>query len=200
MAFRVAKQEACSGGMGSAGRWRAVLGDGTEARERLARCYREWPFFRATVDSAQREMARARLPVAREYDRLAAGDDPDGSRFHELIEENYERARRGILAITGHEELLENDPVIRRSIQLRNPYTDVLNLLQLELLRRARRGGDDETLRQALFLSINGIAAAMQSTGVKDSASALLRAREVRQDGLHAELPDPIIGRGDSGE
>ncbi len=69
--------------------------------------------------------------------------------------------------ITGHEELLEDDPVIRRSIQLRNPYTDVLNLLQLELLRRSRvnGGGGDETLRQALFLSINGIAAAMQSTG-----------------------------------
>jgi phosphoenolpyruvate carboxylase len=144
----------------------AVLGDGTEARERLARCYREWEFLRATVDSAQREMSRARLPIAREYDELVASGEPDGSRFHELIEEDYAAARRGILAITDQDELLENDPVIRRSIQLRNPYTDVLNLLQLELLRRSRAGGGGgETLRQALFLSINGIAAAMQSTG-----------------------------------
>ncbi|CAN5178536.1 hypothetical protein BH23GEM4_BH23GEM4_18480 [soil metagenome] len=144
-----------------------VLGDGTDTREQLARCYREWEFLRATVDSAQREMARARLPIAREYDQLVAGEDPDGSRFHELIAGDYASARRGILAITDQNELLENDPVIRRSIQLRNPYTDVLNLLQLELLRRSRvnGGGGDETLRQALFPSINGIAAAMQSTG-----------------------------------
>jgi phosphoenolpyruvate carboxylase len=47
--------------------------------------------------------------------------DPNGSRFHELIAGDYERARSGILAITGEEELLANDPVIRRSIQLRNP-------------------------------------------------------------------------------
>jgi phosphoenolpyruvate carboxylase len=112
-------------------------------------------------------MSRARLPIAREYDRLVAGNDPYGSRFHELIAGDYASACRGILAITGEEEeLLQNDPVIRRSIQLRNPYTNVLNLLQLELLRPSRvGGGGNEMLRQALFLSINGIAAAMQSTG-----------------------------------
>ncbi|MBW3555131.1 MAG: phosphoenolpyruvate carboxylase, partial [Gemmatimonadetes bacterium] len=58
-------------------------------------------------------------------------------------------------------------PVIRKSIALRNPYTDVLNLVQLELLRRFRSAGEGERegLRELLFLSINGIAAAMQSTG-----------------------------------
>ncbi|MDX1568156.1 MAG: phosphoenolpyruvate carboxylase, partial [Longimicrobiales bacterium] len=66
------------------------------------------------------------------------------------------------------EELLDTDPVIQRSIELRNPYTDVLNLVQIELLRRQRRTDDEdvrEELGSALFLSINGIAAAMQSTG-----------------------------------
>ena len=57
-------------------------------------------------------------------------------------------------------------PVLRKSITLRNPYTDVLSLLQTDLIRRARAGeGDKERLRTSLFLSINGIAAAMQSTG-----------------------------------
>jgi phosphoenolpyruvate carboxylase len=62
--------------------------------------------------------------------------------------------------------------VIARSIDLRNPYTDVLNLTQIELMRRwraldedARASADGQTLRQALFVSINGIAGAMQSTG-----------------------------------
>ncbi|HSR41458.1 MAG TPA: phosphoenolpyruvate carboxylase, partial [Longimicrobiales bacterium] len=128
-----------------------------------ARLYREWPFFRALVDDAQREMGRARLPIAEAYDRLGTAS---GSPFHRRLADDFGRARRGVLAVTGQDGLLADEPVIRRSIELRNPYTDVLNLLQMELLRRAR---DEEPVseerRQALFLSINGIAAAMQSTG-----------------------------------
>jgi phosphoenolpyruvate carboxylase len=57
--------------------------------------------------------------------------------------------------------------VLKKSIQLRNPYTDVLNLLQIELLCRFREadGDERESIREALFLSINGVSAAMQSTG-----------------------------------
>jgi phosphoenolpyruvate carboxylase len=140
----------------------------------MVRLYREWPFFRAVVDNAQREMARARLTIAREYDRLTVDTDAEAANrgdgpqpgFHDRLADDYRDARLAILRVTGQDELLDVDPVIQRSIQLRNPYTDVLNLLQIELLRRSR--GDeapDDELRQALFLSINGIAAAMQSTG-----------------------------------
>ena len=82
-----------------------------------------------------------------------------------LVEEGPVPA--AILRITGHEELLQNSPVIRKSIALRNPYTDVLNLLQIELIRRSREAeeGDVDELRHDIFLSINGIAAAMQTTG-----------------------------------
>jgi phosphoenolpyruvate carboxylase len=64
-------------------------------------------------------------------------------------------------------EILDNAPVLKKSIALRNPYTDVLNLLQIELLRQWQdpAAQEREALRHALFLSINGIAAAMQSTG-----------------------------------
>ncbi|HSM04007.1 MAG TPA: phosphoenolpyruvate carboxylase, partial [Longimicrobiales bacterium] len=81
--------------------------------------------------------------------------------------EDFERGRAALLRITGGARLLDSDPVIERSIELRNPYTDVLNLIQIELLRRDRgRGpGDGEDPARALLLSINGIAAAMQSTG-----------------------------------
>ena len=74
-----------------------------------------------------------------------------------------------LIDIAGLDGLLEDTPVIARSIQLRNPYTDVLNLIQIELLARAMSEETDEKdregLRQAVFLSINGIASAMQSTG-----------------------------------
>ncbi|HEX6927039.1 MAG TPA: phosphoenolpyruvate carboxylase [Longimicrobiaceae bacterium] len=135
------------------------------AEEALRKLSREWPFFDAVLESAQREMARARLPISERYARL--DDRHNGPDYHRWIADDFERAREMILRITGNGELLENSPVIRKSIALRNPYTDVLNLLQIELIRRSREGSDmdDEELRQDIFLSINGIAAAMQSTG-----------------------------------
>src|SRR5690606_22817632 len=120
------------------------------------------PFFDAVLESAQREMARARLSISERYARLD-GADSGGRDYHRWIADDFERARAAILRITGNQELLQNSPVIRKSIALRNPYTDVLNLLQIELIRRPREAeeGDVDELRHDIFLSINGIAAAM---------------------------------------
>ena len=132
----------------------------------LRRMYAGWPFFQAVVDNAQREMARARLDIAREY-ALEAASDGQPAPLHDRIATDFDRARQAILQITGQDNLLDNTPVIQKSIALRNPYTDVLNLLQIELMKRHRAAPDAqrERLAQALFLSVNGIAAAMQSTG-----------------------------------
>lgn len=137
------------------------------AEDALRELYREWPFFDAVMESAQREMARARLPIAERYARYFYSEE-GGKDYHRWIASDFERARQAIQRITGHTELLESSPVIRKSILLRNPYTDVLNLLQIELIRRSREGSsevDADELRHDIFLSINGIAAAMQSTG-----------------------------------
>lgn len=134
---------------------------------RLREAYFTWPFLRAVVDNALREMARSRLDIARLYvDRLG---EPGDRGLFERIEQDFERGRTALLAISGEDELLDDSPVIRKSIRLRNPYTDVLNLLQVELIRRARAEGADEdersALTEALLASVNGVAAAMQSTG-----------------------------------
>jgi phosphoenolpyruvate carboxylase len=122
--------------------------------------YERWPFFNMVVDNAMREMARARFEIARRYARLADnGDD-----IHARLSRDFDLARDALLRITQRKSLLEEDDVISKSITLRNPYTDVLNLVQIELLRRFRESESDE-LRHLLFLSINAIAAAMQSTG-----------------------------------
>lgn len=141
----------------------AVLEDAGNL-ERLRRMYEQWPFFRNVIENAQREMARARLNIAERYARL---DEENGAACHARIAEDFAHARAAILSITQQQELLDNSPVIQKSIALRNPYTDVLNLLQVELLRRYRDAPADTSgsIRRLLFLSINGIAAAMQSTG-----------------------------------
>jgi len=134
------------------------------ARHQLQRLYRDWPFFTALIQNAARELARCRIEIAAEYAALA---EQDVVAFHQIIADDYRRARAAILTISGQDELLDDNPVIRKSIQLRNPYTDVLNLVQLELLRRQRRGtpADANGKAELLFLSINGIAAATQTTG-----------------------------------
>ena len=142
-----------------------MLLDDDDKLGRARRMYEEWPFFRNVIENAQREMARARLPIAGRY--AALGEEAAAQFCHDRISEDFAHGRAAILAVTGQTELLDNSPVIQKSIALRNPYTDVLNLLQVELLRRYRNADESakSEIRQLLFLSINGIAAAMQSTG-----------------------------------
>lgn len=125
----------------------------------------EWPIFAAIVANAEQEMARARLAITERYAR-AAGErhDPVMAR----VREEFERTSRLVLEITGSAALLERRPVIRGLIKARNPDTDALNLCQLALMSRARAAdgaGEDSDLQAALLASVNGIAAAMQSTG-----------------------------------
>ena len=142
-----------------------------EALSTLRRGYRAWPFFMALVDNALREMARSRFEVTELYVARLGG--PGDQAFLQRIRSDYERGRARLLEISGEGALLERTPVIRRSIELRNPYTDVLNLVQVELLARCRKAADDPAddaaagvvLEEALRSTVNGLAAAMQSTG-----------------------------------
>ena len=75
-----------------------------------------------------------------------------------------------ILDVIGHDELLDQDPVLQRSVHLRNPYVDLLNYLQVEMLRRLRseadpEGPEAEHCREVIVLTINGIAAGLRNTG-----------------------------------
>ncbi|WP_138431673.1 phosphoenolpyruvate carboxylase [Fodinibius saliphilus] len=129
--------------------------------EKLQRWYKEEIFFKTVLDNAQREMARTHIPTANIYE-----DIDDGS-FHRRITEDFEKAATAITQITGQTRILDNSPVIKKSIRFRNPFTYPLNMMQTELLQRwkTKQVEKEDDLRNALFLSINGVAAAMQSTG-----------------------------------
>ena len=134
------------------------LKDQPQDLELMQNLYKESRFFCSVVDNAQRELARAHLDIAEYYSR----QEENG--FHHVIVEEFNKARLALLKISQEEQLLSRNPVIQKSIALRNPYTDVLNLLQIELMQRNRKQKSTK-LRHTLFSSINGIAAAMQSTG-----------------------------------
>jgi len=81
------------------------------------------------------------------------------------LRRRHTRTVDALLEVTGQEKLLEDTSVLRRSIDVRNPYVDPINLVQIELLHRLRDSAGDERLRDALLVTINGIAAGMRNTG-----------------------------------
>ena len=130
--------------------------------DRLREMYREWAQFRSVIDLIEMVLAKAEPGIAAEYDRrlVSAGLQPLGAELRARLR----RATGAVLAITGHRELIESNRVLRRSIDVRNPYVDPINLLQVELLRRLRARPDDSILA-ALQVTINGISAGMRNTG-----------------------------------
>jgi phosphoenolpyruvate carboxylase len=144
----------------------------TDAPWRASTCremYEGWPFFRALLDNAEMSLLKADLGIAALYSALV----PDRALAESIfarIRAEYDRTREAILAVTGHDELMDADPVIQRSIQLRNPYVDPLNYIQIEVLRRLRalpdpEGPEAERLREVIVLTINGVAAGLRNTG-----------------------------------
>jgi phosphoenolpyruvate carboxylase len=135
-----------------------------EGLPRVQQLYREWPFFEALVDNAQIALTRSDIDVAREYSRLAG---PDGHEVFARIEAEHARTVQAVLRVTGASHIMAAWPTIAATVERRNPYVDVLTHAQITLLGRLRAaaGGERERLRRVLFVTINGIAAGLQTAG-----------------------------------
>jgi phosphoenolpyruvate carboxylase len=132
--------------------------DGATLQEMLA----EWKFFRSTIELTEMVLAKAEPRIAEYYDRVLVPEALRG--VGEDLRARLTRTSDLVLHTTGHERLLETNRVLRRSIDVRNPYVDPINLVQAEILRRYR-AQPDETLRDAFVITVNGIAAGMRNTG-----------------------------------
>ncbi len=125
--------------------------------------YASWPFFQHLVDDVETMLARSDLEIARYYCELA---DPALQPVFNEARDEFRRTVETVLEIKSATQLLDGDPTLQRAIQLRNPYVDPMNLMQVDLLRRWRAGGRrDRALFDALLASIAGIAQGLQSTG-----------------------------------
>jgi phosphoenolpyruvate carboxylase len=123
---------------------------------------RQWPFFQSVLDLLEMVLAKADADIAAYYDRVLVPDD-----LRPLGQDLRGKCRRtieAVLATKGTARLLADQPDLARTIELRNPYVDPLNLLQAELLRRARTD-EDPLIADALLVTVNGIAAGMRNTG-----------------------------------
>ena len=129
----------------------------------LTDMYNGWPFFRSTLDLIEMVLAKASPDISAQYDKRLVPEHlrPIGVQLRERLHTTVD----AMLQVTGHERLLEHNRVLRRSIDVRNPYVDPVNLVQVEILCRLRRAGDDARLLDALLVTVNGIAAGMRITG-----------------------------------
>ena len=134
------------------------------ALEQLRTMVERFPFFTDMIKNVELALTKVDLPLASRYS-LLVHDEELRKRVFCLIVEEYQRTRRMVLAVTGQSRLLENDAPLARSIRLRNPYVDPLSLIQIELLRRKRAGGENEELNYVLAATISGISAGLRNTG-----------------------------------
>ncbi len=133
------------------------------ARDELRAMYREWPFFRSTMDLVEMVLAKASPEISAYYDARLV---PLALRpLGDALRANLQRTIDATLQATGHARLLEENPVLRRSIDVRNPYVDPINLVQVEVLSRLRADDDDPALLDAFLVTVNGVAAGMRNTG-----------------------------------
>ena len=130
----------------------------------LHEMYEKWPFFRALLDLIEMVLAKADIKIAEEYDKALVVEDLRG--LGAELRAKFQTTYKTILQITRNERPVGSNEVLRRSIDVRNPYVDPINLLQIEILKRLRSSEEnDEQLKDALLITFNGIAAGMRNTG-----------------------------------
>lgn len=147
-------------GLGTA--LKTVLEDENQ-RELLPRMLHEWPFFQSTMELMEMVLSKTDMRIAQQYDHYLVN-----SKIKNIgtgIREALKLSKEMLLVLTNQKKLLAGNKALSRSISIRTPYLDPIHLLQMELLRRERNDPEDERIRRALLITVNGVAAGMRNTG-----------------------------------
>ena len=130
----------------------------------LADLHDSWPFFSSALANMEMVLAKADMAIAGRYAALVEDRALADAVFGQ-IQAEWERTTEALLAITGQTSLLDKNPDLAAVIRSRMPYIDPLNHLQIELIRRRRRGDTDDAVKEGIHLTINGVAAGLRNTG-----------------------------------
>ena len=142
----------------------SYLGANPNGLTTLRRMVHAWPFFKSLLSNMDMVLAKTDLAIASRYAELVSDESLRTSIFNRIKAE-WELTRKHLLAILEQDEFLAENPMLKRSLQLRSPYMDPLNHLQVELLKRHRAGETDERVARGIHLSINGIASGLRNSG-----------------------------------
>jgi phosphoenolpyruvate carboxylase len=130
----------------------------------LRQMHREWPFFATLLSNMDMVLAKTDIAIASRYAELVTDTALRDAIFPRLRDELQTTVER-LLEVTQAAELLDSNPLLKRSIRNRFPYMDPLNHIQVELLQRYRAGDHEERTKRGIHLTINGIAAALRNSG-----------------------------------
>ncbi len=131
-------------------------------KEILMEMEKNWPYFKAALNAIEMVFSKSNSNISAIYDERLVPNELQY--FGKTLREKYHQTLKLLLEITEHNIPLENSPIVRQSVDVRNTYVVPLNLLQVELLSRIREQNDDQVL-DALLVTINGISAGMRNTG-----------------------------------
>jgi phosphoenolpyruvate carboxylase len=137
-------------------------GDGRA--EVLRSLYRRWPFFSTVLSNMAQVLAKSDMGLAARYAGLV-DDEVLRHRVFDKIADEHRRTIAMYKLVTGHEDLLADNPALARSVFNRFPYLEPLNHLQVELLRRYRSGDDADLVQRAILLTMSGLATALRNSG-----------------------------------
>ena len=144
------------------------IADGTAAGEdRLAvlqDLYQRWPFFRTVLSNMAQVLAKSDMGLAARYSELVEDPELRARVFGKILAE-HERTIAMHKLVTGHDDLLADNPALARSVFNRFPYLEPLNHLQVELLRQHRAGATDERTQRGILLTMSGLATALRNSG-----------------------------------
>ncbi|KAL6011012.1 Phosphoenolpyruvate carboxylase 4 [Asimina triloba] len=140
-------------------------------KEDLKAMYKEWPFFQSTIDLIEMVIGKSDIPIAKHYDEVLVSQAR--RKLGAELRSELLTTEKYVLVVSGHEKLTENNRSLRRLIESRQPYLNPMNMLQVEILRRLRQDDDNNKLRDALLITINGIAAGMRNTALDGRSSAI---------------------------
>lgn len=131
--------------------------------ETLRKMYKTWPFFNSLLSNVDMVLSKSNMHIAKQYSKLC--DKKCGKEIFDIINAEYELTKEVILLIEEHEDLLEDLPALKASLDYRLPYFNVLNYVQIELIKRLRSGKLNEDEEKLIHITINGIATGLRNSG-----------------------------------
>jgi phosphoenolpyruvate carboxylase len=138
--------------------------EGEAGLKQLQAMYKNWAFFRGLMSNMDMVLSKSDMGIASRYAELVQ-DVELRDRIFGAIDCEWEATIEMLFAVTGNTTLLQDNPAFARSLLTRSPYIDPLNHLQVALLQRHRAGDNDEKVKRAIHLTINGIATGLRNSG-----------------------------------
>lgn len=130
---------------------------------KLQHMYEKWPFFHSLLSNVDMVLSKSNMNIAFQYAQLAESEEVRDV-FNTILDE-WQLTKNVILAIEKHEDLLEENPSLQASLDYRLPYFNVLNYIQIELIKRLRHEELDEDYEKLIHTTINGIATGLRNSG-----------------------------------